>query len=704
MHRPRWKLRPDRRAPWLPRFAALVIGVLGVVNLVSALTPNVAWRRHPLLQIEPVTVVPIFHALAVPASVVLLVARLLPRAGAPARGADRDLLLLVALVRAQRPQGARRRGGGPLGCARRGAPLVGPRRRSTCGTSAIRPALVALARARRRRSLPIAAASVVSDSRRDAGIGLRRSRETRRPAARGGGADRASTTSSPGCRSRSAGRPARLSCVGAYLALPAARRRRAACPTRGARGGARRRSSAARPRHARRSSSSAATSTTSSAPDGRAFLGYRVEGGVMLVSGDPVGPADALPDARRARRARSPSCAGSGSARSARASEMLPCSGEQAGLRALYLGDEAIVEIARFSLEGRAIRKVRQSVSRLEKAGLHRRDARRLAELDDGDARGARARLASAGAAARRSAASRWRWTSLRGDCEHAAEGARRGRARRRRAAIRGFLHFVPTFGRPAMSLSFMRRDPATPNGLTEFLVVKAIELLARARPRGDLAQLRRLRAAACTRRATGVERAARALVDLASTATSRSRASTASTRSSRRAGSRATSIYERRARPAARRARRRLGRRPAAEAEAAEAPLEACSAAVGGLRRDDGASEDAPRVEVTAARRACNIVCVPAGRGARAQLAPGASQATRRVTRPLSSGLTGSGIACVAYRGRRRPPNCASRRRECGRGPAEPFAYLAGLVRERSSRPAHRRRRAGLRGVCLSC
>lgn len=42
----------------------------------------------------------------------------------------------------------------------------------------------------------------------------------------------------------------------------------------------------------------------------------------------------------------------------------------------------------------------------------------------------------------------------------------------------RGFLHFMPVSGRTAMSLSFMRRDPDTPNGLTEFLVVKSIELL----------------------------------------------------------------------------------------------------------------------------------------------------------------------------------------------------------------------------------
>ena len=40
------------------------------------------------------------------------------------------------------------------------------------------------------------------------------------------------------------------------------------------------------------------------------------------------------------------------------------------------------------------------------------------------------------------------------------------------------FLHFVPVCGRPAMSLSFMRWERGTPNGLSEFLVVKSIELL----------------------------------------------------------------------------------------------------------------------------------------------------------------------------------------------------------------------------------
>ena len=52
-----------------------------------------------------------------------------------------------------------------------------------------------------------------------------------------------------------------------------------------------------------------------------------------------------------------------------------------AGLRAMYIGDEAIVETATFSLDGRAIRKVRQSVSRLEAAG-YSIEAQELGQLD----------------------------------------------------------------------------------------------------------------------------------------------------------------------------------------------------------------------------------------------------------------------------------------------------------------------------------
>ena len=59
---------------------------------------------------------------------------------------------------------------------------------------------------------------------------------------------------------------------------------------------------------------------------------------------------------------------------------------------------------------------------------------------------------------------------------------------------IGGFLQFVPTYGRDAVSLSLMRRRHDTPNGLTEFMIVKAIEELRGPRHRRGLAQLRGVR------------------------------------------------------------------------------------------------------------------------------------------------------------------------------------------------------------------
>src|SRR5207248_6484445 len=101
--------------------------------------------------------------------------------------------------------------------------------------------------------------------------------------------------------------------------------------------------------------------------DGRAFLGYRVERGVLLVAGDPVGEPDALrPLLRQTFAFAERHGLRIGVVGASRG--LLPLYRE-ARLRALYLGDEAIVDTAAFSLEGRPIRKVRQSVTRLEKSG-----------------------------------------------------------------------------------------------------------------------------------------------------------------------------------------------------------------------------------------------------------------------------------------------------------------------------------------------
>jgi lysyl-tRNA synthetase, class II len=205
--------------------------------------------------------------------------------------------------------------------------------------------------------------------------------------------------------------------------------------------------------------------------DRRAFVGYRIENGVLLLSGDPVGPDDALPELLCELRAfaevRGLKLGAVG------ASEKLRPMYEQLGLRTIYLGDEAVIELHSFSLEGRAIRKVRQSVSRLAKAGFST-ELHAVAELDEHTTREIE-RVLELG----RDGAPE-RGFSMAMD---SIDGAHADQtlvvlARDGDDAVRGVLHFVPCYGRSAMSLSFMRRDPETPNGLTEFLVVRAAELL----------------------------------------------------------------------------------------------------------------------------------------------------------------------------------------------------------------------------------
>ena len=98
-----------------------------------------------------------------------------------------------------------------------------------------------------------------------------------------------------------------------------------------------------------------------------AFLAYRVVGGVAIVSGDPIGEPDAL-EPLFARflvfaRGRGWRVAVLGASEDA-----LPLY-RRLQLRAIYHGDEAVLDVAAFSLEGRSIRKVRQSVQRLEREG-----------------------------------------------------------------------------------------------------------------------------------------------------------------------------------------------------------------------------------------------------------------------------------------------------------------------------------------------
>ena len=99
-----------------------------------------------------------------------------------------------------------------------------------------------------------------------------------------------------------------------------------------------------------------------------AFLAYRVVGGVAIVSGDPIG----RPETFDALVGRFVAYAHERDWRVAilGASERWLELYRAHGLQALYHGDEALVDTPSFSLDGRAIRKVRQSANRLAKAGF----------------------------------------------------------------------------------------------------------------------------------------------------------------------------------------------------------------------------------------------------------------------------------------------------------------------------------------------
>ena len=202
-------------------------------------------------------------------------------------------------------------------------------------------------------------------------------------------------------------------------------------------------------------------------PSQRSFLAYRVVNGTALVSGDPIGDqgefAALLAEFRRLAQSRGWRFAVVG------ASEALLPVYRSLRLRTIYLGDEAVVDPSRFSLEGRKIRKVRQSVTRLERAGF------RVRVFPAGAAETAlRRELAEVSTAWRRG----WpeRGFGMAMDALFAHEESLLAVAEGPDGAIGGFVQLVPAPASGAWSLAAMRRRPDTPNGLMEFLLVRIVD------------------------------------------------------------------------------------------------------------------------------------------------------------------------------------------------------------------------------------
>jgi len=441
--------------------AATAVALAGLLTVSSAITPNLPWREHVLVAIEPGPAIALGHVLAAAGGAALMWLALgLARGKRRACGATIAILLASALLHAAKGLDYEEAGVALalallLYLGRDGFARGGDRPRAAVIAGCVVVGAVAAAYALSITSL------LVNDRARTAGSALRTAYEG---LVRGGWWLRS-------------GEPLSLALdalllvalAGTFWLLRALLR-----PARWSDG----HSDA---EHLRAAAIVAAHGGDSLAPfllrEDKAFffahggvLAYRTLRGTAVVSGDPAGPpgsaAAILGDfAAFAEERGWDVVVTAASERHARDYE------RTLGLRALPIGNEAVVDPAAFSLEGRAVRKVRQSVHRVERRGW-RIDAVRGSELDSETVE----EIAGVQRAWEREQPSLRGFAMTLGRLWGAAEDARclYVLARDPDGHVAAFLHFLAY--EHGLSLAAMRRLGHEPNGLNEALVVRALE------------------------------------------------------------------------------------------------------------------------------------------------------------------------------------------------------------------------------------
>ena len=200
----------------------------------------------------------------------------------------------------------------------------------------------------------------------------------------------------------------------------------------------------------------------------KAGIAYRVQGGVMLASGDPFGEYSLWPEAIAEflkvaqEHAWTPAVMGC----SDRGGQVWV---EHAGMIAIDIGDEAIISVKDFTLEGRPMANVRQMVNRIKRKG-YSCTTHKWSELDEV----VRAEL--------RKLAHDWRYgVSERG---FSMSMDRFGEdddpdtfitIARLEGEIKGLLYYVP-WTTNALSLDRMQRERGTDAGVNELMIVETVE------------------------------------------------------------------------------------------------------------------------------------------------------------------------------------------------------------------------------------
>jgi len=204
------------------------------------------------------------------------------------------------------------------------------------------------------------------------------------------------------------------------------------------------------------------------APGHDAAVGFRCVHGIGVATGDPAGDpaafAGAITEFRRlcADRGLAPAVIG------ARWDHVVLYA--RLGLRSLYIGDEAVIDVPSFTLDGRRMRNARQAVSRSRNAGISTRmyreadiaaDLRRqllaVDQAQHGDARETGFSMALGDLL-----------NGVYPDCQVIVAIDRSGHAV-------AFQRYVACRGGRALSLDTMRRSPSAPGGVNERMITDVI-------------------------------------------------------------------------------------------------------------------------------------------------------------------------------------------------------------------------------------
>jgi lysyl-tRNA synthetase, class II len=441
---------------WL---AALATVLAGVLSLVSALTPDVPWRRELLLRVEPGSAMGLGHVLAAACGIgLLLLGWGLLRGRRRAADIAIGVLLAVALIHAAKGLDYEE-----SGVALALAGLLYANRSAFKRGGATRPSVLAAT---------VAVAAVAAAYALDTLALL----VGGRAASLGAALDQAATTLANGAWWLRSGEPLAiaLDLLLVLTLVAAAQALRALMRPAGTADGH------SEVDHRRAADIVARYGSDSLDPfalrEDKAFffaygglLAYRTLRETAVVSGDPVGP----PGTARAIVADFLAYAADRGwdVVVTAASPRFLHDYRALGLHALRVGEEAVVSPQRFSLDGRSIRKVRQSVNRVGRRGWRVEvveglgpDTRLAAELAEVERawQGGRPRL--------------YGFAMTLGRLWGAPEDSRDvvyALGRDPDGMLRAFIRFVGCGD--ALSLDVMRRSGGEPNGLNEALIVAAL-------------------------------------------------------------------------------------------------------------------------------------------------------------------------------------------------------------------------------------